>query len=125
MKLTLKRVSVTPEGAFGVLLDERGLPFAVTLEQTDALFDVKIPVGTYRCVPTQFYRGGYPTFEITGVPGHTRLLFHMGNYEKDTEGCVLVGSEFRGTWIAGSRLAFNTLMEKTAGQTAFNLEVID
>lgn len=123
MRLVLKRVAMTPEGAFGVLLAD-GHPFAVTLEQTDAALATKIPPGVYRCEPTIFHRGNYATYEVTGVPGHTRLLFHMGNYEKDTEGCILVGSEFRSSWIAGSRLAFQTFLAKTDAATGFELEVV-
>lgn len=31
--------------------------------------------------------------EITGVPNFLYILIHIGNYETDTSGCVLVGSE--------------------------------
>ena len=45
-------------------------------------------------MPSQFIRGGYDTFEITGIEGHSRLLFHRGNIEAHTEGCVLVALKF-------------------------------
>lgn len=94
----LHRVAIRKEGAFGVLLHE-GLPFAVTLERTyDELDEAgkpspKIPVGTYRCTRSFFNRGSYTTYEIH-VPGHSRLLFHRGNTEKDSEGCILVAESF-------------------------------
>ena len=66
-----------PEGAFGVLFQD-GLPFALTLEHTYADPRVKIPAGLYDCRSSYFHRGGYDAYEITGVAGHTRLLFHKG-----------------------------------------------
>ena len=94
----LHRVAVRPEGAFGVLLHD-GLPFAVTLERTYDELDErgrpssKIPVGVHRCTRSFFHRGGYSTFEVH-IPGHSRLLFHRGNTEKDSEGCILVAESF-------------------------------
>jgi len=98
----LHRVAVRPDGAFGVLLHD-GLPFAVTLERTYPTLSSgeaavlsrtpKIPVGVHRCTRSFFHRGGYSTFEVH-VPGHSRLLFHRGNTEKDSEGCILVAESF-------------------------------
>lgn len=101
-ELELVRVAVAPQGAFGVLLSE-GVPLGpVTLERTYPLSDqvpngpqfVKIPVGVYLCKPTFFVNGGYTTFEITGVLGHDRLLFHIFNIESQSKGCVGVGQRF-------------------------------
>ena len=128
---SLVRVAVRFDGAFGVLL-ERGLPFAVTLERTygepgGAPQIVKIPAGTYHCERTRFQRGGYETFEVTGVAGHSRLLFHRGNVEGDSEGCILVGQCFGTIQGAGavmlSQLAFTDFMKRCAGRLNFSLEV--
>ena len=89
--MNLIRVALNEHGMFGVLVD-REIPFAVTLEPDGV--DVKyIPSGTYDCRSTMYHKGGYPTFEII-VPGRSRILFHKGNTEVDTKGCVLVGEEF-------------------------------
>lgn len=93
LAMELLRVSVIPDGAFGVLLVDR-IPFALTLERTydgpDGAQTTKIPVGKWPCRRTYFHRGGYDTYEVL-VPGHSRLLFHRGNLETDSEGCILVG----------------------------------
>lgn len=89
----LKTVAVIAEGCFCAFLDPHGRPFAVTCERT---FENNVPVikaGTYRCKKSRYFKGGYDTFEIL-VPGHTRVLFHRGNTELDSEACVLVAENF-------------------------------
>lgn len=122
MILELIRVAVRPAGAFGVLLSEDGLPFAVTLERTFDDGKPSIPAGEYECVATVFYRHNYSTYEIL-VPGHSRLLFHKGNYEKDSEGCVLVAKAFEGDWISGSLNGFTEFMHRLAGVSSFRLRI--
>jgi hypothetical protein len=97
LELTLLRVAKKPEGCFGLLLQD-GIPFATTIEHTygdrgDPQY-TKIPSGDFICEKTVYYKGGYTTFEITGVVGHSRLLFHKGNDEDDSDGCILVGLGF-------------------------------
>ena len=132
--LELVRISVQPEGAFGVLL-KAGLPLGpVTVERTYPLKDsaprgpqlVKIPPGSYRCERTRYHKGGYDTFEVMGVVGHSRLLFHLGNSETDSEGCVLLGQRFgpyQGTGILQSRLGFAEFMSFMGSRPSFHLEV--
>jgi len=129
VKVELLRVAVLPMGAFGVL-KVQGHPVAVTLER---VFDERgetipvIPAGGWRCVPTVYHKGGYRTWEIL-VPGHERLLFHCGNYERDTEGCVLVARTFEGTWVSGSAAgfaAFERAVMPNGERREFTLEVRD
>jgi len=102
--LELVRVSVREDGAFGVLQalgvppGQPGIPIAVVCERTYPLPDskaqlVKIPAGRHRCARSYYYRGRHETFEVQ-VNGHSRLLFHKGNVEDDSEGCILVGRRF-------------------------------
>jgi len=89
----VQRVSKVEPGCFGVMLDERGWPFAVTLERTYENLLVKIPSGTYVCTRTKYFKGGYPTYEIP-VPGHDRILLHVANVETELEGCIAVALKF-------------------------------
>ena len=71
-----------------------------------------IPAGTY---PLSIYWS--PRFQrlmphVDGVPGHTGILIHWGNWAKDTEDCLLVGS-VEGTDFVGHSVAeFDTLYQK-------------
>ena len=96
MRLILRRVASRPDGMGGVLLVHSpagDLWLCVTLEdpwRNNAVGESCIPAGTYRCVkrPT---RGFGLTFEVMHVPGRSAILFHPGNTELDTQGCILTG----------------------------------
>jgi hypothetical protein len=133
--LELVRVAVAPEGAFSVLLVD-GVPAGpVCIERTYPVVEsrprgpqfVKIPAGRYRCVQTVFAKGGYPTFEVTGVTGHNRLLFHRGNAEGDSEGCILVGQRFGSLGaspaVLSSAIGFSEFMRLARGRPFFDLVV--
>lgn len=120
--LTLKRVSNTETETFGVLLWS-GVPFAVTLEDAwreNQPFVSCIPRGNYICERTVSPKFG-ETFEITGVPGRSHVLFHAGNTHKDTAGCVLVGHSFGLYGILEGKPAFALFMAKLKGINKFNL----
>lgn len=99
--ITVKRIAKLREGCFGVLL-YLGVPFAVTLERTFDDGEPIIPAGTYDCKARRYNKGGYETFEITGVVGHSLLLFHKANFERDLQGCVGVGECYS---VLGGELA--------------------
>lgn len=133
--LELVRVSVAPEGAFGVLL-RGGVPFGpVSVERSYPVAEsapngpqlVKIPPGSYRCRKTRYHKGGYDTFEVLDVQGHSRLLFHLGNLEDDSEGCVLLGQRFgmlRGRpGVLQSGLAFAEFYNAFGFRETFTLSV--
>jgi len=126
MNLSIKRVAILNDGAFGVLLSN-GVPFAVTLERTyDPGNTVKIGNGFHECRRSRYNRGGYDTFEIE-VPGHERILFHKGNTELHSEGCVLVAESFAvlgdKPGVALSAEGFAEFMRRAADVDSFTLEV--
>lgn len=94
--LTLVRVSSTEEnGTHGVLLDQ-GVPFALSLEPPDRNnepFESCIPAGVFICKYVNSPRFG-ATYEVRDVPSRSHILFHTGNFTKDTSGCILVGERF-------------------------------
>ena len=89
--LRIIRFEESIEGAFGILLYGKKF-FCFTL-QPDSADGQKfhIPDGVYDLVP---YDGTKwtNTMEVI-VPNHTALLFHVGNIEDHSEGCILLGEE--------------------------------
>jgi hypothetical protein len=89
----------------------------------------RIPAGEYECVRTYYHKGRHDTYEITGVPGRTRILFHKGNTMHDVNGCVLLGLEFgmlgRDMAVLHSGDAFEAFMEARRGILSFPLRIED
>lgn len=135
MNLFLKRKEYRADGIFSELSDENGNVVAHTLEHAyttqDGRWAPKIPMGSWTC-----QRGGhrlhgmtadFTTFEIMNVPGHDNLLFHWGNYNKDSEGCVLVGKAEASVggvhMVTESRTTFAAFMALQDGLDQFQLTV--
>jgi len=130
MILELLRVGSSSRGTFGVLR-YGAVPFVLTLERPwqDNQQNVScIPPGRYRCERVRSPKFGW-TFEVTNVPGRTHVLFHRGNTIYDTEGCILIGEEFSGTFdkpfIASSDRGFLEFLKLMDGVNAFELNVLD
>ena len=64
------------------------------------------------------------TFAVTNVEGRTHIVFHAGNWESDTRGCVLLGRESNEQdMIMNSRAAFATFMDYLADTDEFVLDI--
>ena len=127
--LTLKRISDTKYGTFGVLLNDN-IPFVVTLENPwkDNQEDIScIPLGLYLCKRHISPRFG-EVFRVTDVKDRTHILFHWGNLEKDTHGCILIGESFDPLnnipGILSSKKGFREFMSRLEGQDDFWLDII-
>lgn len=128
--LTLSPAKTGATGIFGTL----GLPNGVILHSLEHAYpdgyghyDAKLPSGTYECKlgTHQLHHGGpFQTYEVTGVPGHTGILFHKGNTQSDSEGCILLGMERSGDAVIRSAEAFETFMEALRGVDSFWLAVL-
>jgi hypothetical protein len=130
VNLVLSRDDAESYGVFGSVQTEDGTPVCVTLEhafqQDDGTYKPIIPVGTHQCVRgTHCLHNGVPfeTFEVMGVEGHTGLLFHPGNFNRDSEGCVLVGTSRSGQMIQNSIAAFRSFLDLQDGVDEFTLIV--
>lgn len=127
-KLILNRALYREDGVFGDLVSESGDLSLLTLEHSYGLLP-KVPKGDYVCKRTVWHKKGVETFEITGVPNATRILFHTGNKEQDSEGCVLLGlARIEGNdgamVVTSSKDAYKRFMAYLEGVNEFNLTVL-
>ena len=116
-------------GTCGVLLDGE-VPFALTLEPPwkDNQPNVScIPNRGYICKRVNSPKFG-DTFEVMNVAGRSHILFHKGNYTKDTLGCILVGEQFESLShqtcaIASSSKGFKEFKSRVLGLDLFELAI--
>jgi len=124
--IKLFRLEQTDQGALGALVLD-GQYFCSFLMPDAGGDKFQIPVGWYRA--KRFHGTKWPdTFEII-VPGHTALLFHSGNTEAHSEGCVLLG-QYPGKLgenraVLNSGATFKRFMERMKNYEEFNLEIVD
>ena len=85
-----------------------------------------IPAGDYICRRVLSPSYG-ETFEIVDVEGRTHILFHWGNWVKNTDGCVLLGvaREDSDPAIWSSRSAHAAFMEAAEGVDEFPLTILE
>jgi len=133
MMLTLQRLQSGVDGIFGVL--SGGGLVLKTLEHAyddgHGSWAPKLPAGNYTCVRGWHQLAHSPkpfeTFEVVNVPGHSGILFHVGNYNNDSEGCILLGMATCSAlppMLLSSVEAFDKFMAVTAGLNFLSLRVL-
>lgn len=127
--LKLKRICEIESGTFGVLFFE-DIPFCLTVERrwfSNKKGESCIPAGEYICKPFDSQKFG-ATWEVTEVPWRDAILFHKGNVQDDSHGCIIVAEKFgvlnNQTAILSSGEAFSEFLEKVRGEKTFKLVVV-
>lgn len=76
--------------------------------------ETAIPKGTYTILLTMSPRFKRVLPLLVNVPGFDGIRIHPGNTDRDTEGCILVGTGFVDGALTRSREAFDRLYLKLA-----------
>jgi len=133
MIFRLIRNKYCSSGIFGKLVNEEDNTIAYTLEHAYANGDVwtpKVAKGTYVCRRHQPEHLPYVTFMITNVPPFqgeevNGILIHIGNYNEDSEGCVLLGANIMNLnvrpMLTASEATFKKFMNDLSGVDSFEL----
>lgn len=119
-------------GTLGALV-LNSVPFCVTLELPDLLNKQNVSCipapQTYLCRRKESPRHG-STFEVTDVPDRSSVLFHAGNYKRDTKGCILLAESWWKVFgdpdqimIKNSGDTFERFMEELDGVDEFWLNI--
>ena len=53
-----------------------------------------IPKGTYKCTLYNSPKFG-KVYKVLNVPNRTNILIHIGNYNSQTQGCIMLGDELK------------------------------
>lgn len=133
--MILQRLEYREDGIFSELKQDDGSHFCYTLDhaypQPDGSYKPKLYAGAFTCVRGQHrlksMTHSFETFEITGVVGHTDILFHSGNVNADSAGCLLLGNvivDGPPKQVSNSRVTFQKFMDSLVGIDTFQLTVI-
>jgi hypothetical protein len=113
MELKLIRDTFTEDSTIGKLYID-GVYFSETLE--DKVREVKIksitaiPYGRYEVIINFSNRFQMQMPLLISVPDYEGVRIHWGNYSKDTDGCILLGTTRAKDFIGNSKTAFAKFM---------------
>lgn len=136
MDMSLIRTQWTKDGIFGLLYNKFYTCEHAYLAPDNQSWIAKIPMGEFTCVRGTHQLAGaskpFETFEVKDVPKFlgrsvAGILFHPGNTEADSSGCILLGmalGELDGiSAVLNSRIAFEQFMALQEGLDSFTLTV--
>jgi hypothetical protein len=132
MNLFLTRKVFALYGITGEIRNSAGVLLWVTLEhaylQPNGSYLPKVAPGGYNCVRHPPERLPYETFMLENVPPFmgapvSGILLHVGNYNNDSKGCLLLGMQLGTGCILDSRDAFEQFMELQKNVDSFALMV--
>lgn len=130
MELKLIRETITEDSTIGKLFIN-GVFHCFTLE--DKVRDVKIknvtaiPKGRYEVIISYSNRFKQLMPLLLNVPNYEGVRIHWGNYSKDTEGCILVGSTKAVNFIGNSVAQYKklmTILQKTIKTEKIFIEIV-
>jgi hypothetical protein len=82
-----------------------------------------IPKGTYKIVVDYSPRFKVKMPRLLKVKGFKGIRIHVGNWAKDTEGCLLVGLGLTTTGVSRSKDAYKKLMTLLEGEKEIEIKI--
>lgn len=118
LPLTLDRLADTGVSTFGSLHDAENNELCVTLElgwHDNEPDRSCVPPGTYKMARRFSPKHGMDVWGLEDVPGRSDIELHIGNFAKDTKGCILLGTGYQDFGkadgdVMGSKDAFTHFM---------------
>ena len=99
-------------------LDDKG--------ETKIYGETAIPSGTYKMIINMSPRFKKLLPRLIDVKGYDGVLIHMGNFAKDTHGCILVGTRGVNVLQGGTSMkALAKLMTELTKYKEFEIQIID
>ena len=129
INLLLIRDTFTEESTIGELFLD-GERICDTLERPyfNNLKNIScIPEGNYKVrlrLARESASRDYLHLLVQDVPDRDWILFHRGNYPKDTSGCILVGLGSQQDVVDNSRLAMDLLIKEIINLGGTNINLI-
>jgi len=126
--LQLQRFAYTPFGTFGRLYMPEFQCFTIERPWLNNVpKESCIPEGEYGIRLGRYNSGGYPAYEIVGVPDRTLIKIHIGNTMDDLLGCVAPGKTLgwcHSKWaVMSSKKAFAEFMSAMDGVPTAQLHI--
>jgi len=87
-----------------------------------------IPTGRYSIIPTYSHKFK-KTWLVCHVPNREHILFHAGNWQTDTKGCIILASRFgklQGKWaVLNSGNTFKAFLQNLNGDQEAELIITE
>ena len=86
-----------------------------------------IPEGSYKVrtrLPRESATRDYVHLLVQDVEGRSYILVHIGNFPKDTKGCILVGQSRQQDRVNNSRFAMELLIKEILNLGGTNINLI-
>jgi hypothetical protein len=96
LQVKIIRFETGIDGTFGVMLKNNSY-FCMTLEpewKNNQKTISCIPQGKYLCQKKESIKFGN-VYEVLNVENRNDILFHVGNFAEDTQGCILLGQTIK------------------------------
>ena len=129
IKLLLVRDTFTKESTIGELfINEERICDTLENPYLDNQRAIScIPEGEYKVrirLPRESATRDYMHLLVKDVKDRDYILFHIGNFPRDTSGCILVGLGSQQDAVNNSRLAMDLLMKEILNLGGENINLI-